>query len=240
MAPCNALQAKPQPPRRPVSLNRLETILRTTWLKPAPTPSPAERVEQRRNRPPVNSDQENKYGAHLTKTISRVSRSDGQRTTFMRSADIVSALSRSSRAGQNRKPPGENQPFLSHFRKTCPRRRWFRNHHDQKSRGEQTAMQAANLAQSASHTVAVHGFTNPPRSHQSKSRPATRGISRNTQTQPPSLHRAPLRAHQGKLPAESDPRRTRESKPLRPRCAGRRGFRHPWAAAVCDRAGGGG
>ena len=50
-----------------------------------------------------------------------------------------SALSRSARAGQNRKPSRENQPFLSQFLKTRSAGHRL-GHHDQQSRGKQRPM----------------------------------------------------------------------------------------------------
>jgi hypothetical protein len=153
---------------------------------------------------------------------------------------ISSELGRSSRAGQNRKPPRQNQPFLSHFGKRCRRCRGFGHDHNQKSRSNESPMQAANLTQSPPDAVACHCRAQPPRSYQAKPRSATGRIAQHAQTQQATLRGASFRSHQGEFPTEPDARTTGESKPLRPRCAGGIESRHPWAASACDRAAGDG
>jgi hypothetical protein len=56
-----------------------------------------------------------------------------------------SALVCSARAGQNRKPLRENQPFLTQFLKTGLGGHRFGSDYDQKSRGKQRAMQATDF-----------------------------------------------------------------------------------------------
>ena len=63
---------------------------------------------------------------------------------------------------------------------------------------------------------------------------------RGGQSQEAALRRAPFGAHIRKLSAKADPRPSRKPESFRLRYAGRRGFRHPWAAGVCGRAGGDG
>ena len=151
-----------------------------------------------------------------------------------------SALCRSARAGQNRKPCCENQPFLSQFLKCGLAGHWFGSNHDQKSRGKQRPMQATDFTQPSSDSIACHCLAQAPRGYQTKTCPASYRISRNAQPQQTALRRASLRPHQGKFTTQPDADSPRKSKPLRLRCAGRMGSRHPWAAGVCDRVGAGG
>jgi hypothetical protein len=148
-----------------------------------------------------------------------------------------SALCRSARAGQNRKPPCENQPFLSQFLKRGLAGHWFGSDYDQKSRGKQRPMQATDLTQPSSDSVACHCLAQAPRGYQTKTCPASYRIVRNAQPQQTALHRASLRPHQRKFTTQPDADSPWKSKPFRLRCAGRMGSRHPWAAGVCDRVG---
>ena len=157
------------------------------------------------------------------------------------SLPVLSAcLSRSSRAGQNRKPPRENQPFLSQFLKTglCWPSVW-------RSTTTSSPEQPSRDASGKSHAIFAEPDCESPRSpsrrevispNRALPRPDPRAASNATS----GLAQSALATAQRKLAAKPNARRPRKPEPLRLRYAGRRGFRHPWAAGVCDRAGGGG
>jgi hypothetical protein len=90
-----------------------------------------------------------------------------------------SALLRSARAGQNRKPPRENQPFLSQFLKTGLGGHRFGSDYDQKSRGKQRSMDATDFTQSSPHPVACHCLAQAPGGYQTKTGSASRRIASN-------------------------------------------------------------
>ena len=103
-----------------------------------------------------------------------------------------SVLCRSARAGQNRKPSCENQPFLLQFLKCGLAGHWFGSNHDQKSRGKQRPMQTTDFTQPSSDSITCHCIAQAPRGYQTKTCSASYRISRNAQPQQTALRRATL------------------------------------------------
>lgn len=143
-----------------------------------------------------------------------------------------------SGAWQNRKLPGEKQPFLAQFFVRCRGSTRLRGNHHQPSGVNQRSMEAANLAQTATDPVAHDRTANAAGSDETE---PGRAVSRSgAQTQKTPLDRAAFRTNKGKLPAEANPRVARKTEFFRRRYGGQNESLHPSARGACGHAGGGG
>jgi len=143
-----------------------------------------------------------------------------------------------SGAWQNRKLPGEKQPFVSQFFVTCRGRCGFCRYHHQPARQNRRPMMTTDFTQPASDSIARHRPANPARRHKSKTSLAINACG--AEAQESSLHRPALFANESEFPTEANARTAGKAEAIRLRCDERSGFRHPSARAVCGRVGGGG
>ena len=143
-------------------------------------------------------------------------------------------------AWQNRKPTRQKQPFLAQFGVGRSGGSRFGHRHDQPARFNPGTFQPANFAQAAPDAIANHRLTHPFRGNETKPAADATGLRNHAQTQKPPLYRAAFLANESEVPAKPDARRVRKPEPIRLRCDGRNGVRHPSARGACDRVADGG
>lgn len=139
----------------------------------------------------------------------------------------------SLRDAQDRKPPGENQPFPAQFLECRPPRAWPGSRHDMPAPGNfRTYDRPKNFPQSAANPVADHGAADPAGSHKANAHGGR--IAAGRKAQECSLNETPILSDGCKFGSPAEAGRAGKIPALRLRCAGRSGFQRPWGAAACD------